>query len=341
MNLKKPPTTQVEFRYLGEFSSTSRSVRVPAYAITSPALPQEIWKGFKLELCCKLGVWQALQASRSLVTSHDDSSPCHLAAQCFCFDSAPSFCLSLSRPSLVFPAVLFSMIDKPLAPPYCVLTLTECGPLLRTPSPLRSLTWRLLLSHTLSHGGSPSVFPDKIHLVPSIKNLYFFCCSRTGYCAFIPLPAVVLIIQTLILWYLEQLWPVSCPYISAIIVTIGGGHPSQGTSHLKIFFKNYPDYLGQIPNFLISYSLLTLQLLCVNFSAFISPFSASVCPTAVSPFPISSLDLLVDLWVALPCTCLSVYSLPSVPALLSVGATTNSVTCQSFYWSFFILWQLH
>ena len=156
----------------------------------------------------------------------------------------------------------------------------------------KPLTWRLLLSHTLSHGGSPSVFPDKIHLVPSIKNLYFFCCSRTGYCAFIPLPAVVLIIQTLILWYLEQLWPVSCPYISAIIVTIGGGHPSQGTSHLKIFFKNYPDYLGQIPNFLISYSLLTLQLLCVNFSAFISPFSASVCPTAVSPFPISSLDLL-------------------------------------------------
>lgn len=112
-----------------------------------------------------------------------------------------------------------SMIDKALAPPYCLLTLTEYGPLLRTPSPLRSLTWRLLLSHTLSHGGSPSVFPDKIHLVPSIKNLYFFC-SRTGYCAFIPLPAVVLTIQTLILWFLGQLWLVSCPSISAIIVII-------------------------------------------------------------------------------------------------------------------------
>lgn len=32
----------------------------------------------------------------------------------------------------------------------------------------------------------------------------------------------------------------------------------------------------------------------------------------------------------------SVCSLTSVPALPHVGATTNSVTCQSFYWSFFI-----
>ena len=120
-----------------------------------------------------------------------------------------------------------------------------------------------------------------------------------------------------------------------------GGHSSQGTSHLKIFFKNYSDYSGQVPNFPVSYSLLTLQLLRVNFSAFISPCPASVCPAAVSPFPTPSLDLLVDLRVTLPCPCLSVCSRPSVPALPHVGATTNSVTCQAFYWSFFILWQLH
>ena len=151
--------------------------------------------------------------------------------------------------SLVFPAVLFSMIDKPLAPPYCVLTLTEYGPLLRTPSPLWSLTWRLLLSHTLSHGGSPSVFPDKIHLVPSIKNLYFFCCSRTGYCTFIPLPAVVLTIRTLILWFLGQLWLVSCPSISAIIVTIG------------------VDILARVPRISKSFSRIT-QTIQVKYPTF-------------------------------------------------------------------------
>lgn len=202
MNLKKPPTHSGWISAPKWAFQNSRSVWVPADGVTSPsALPQWTWKGFQTRAL--LETWSLVSSTNFMHLSH---LPKWQSSMSSGFPALSTF--TTYHPSLpTFLQCSFLWWTNPY------LLHIVCWPWLNMVLSLgRHLLcslWRggCAFSHILLRGGSPQMFPDKIYLVPQIKNPCFLCCSRIGSCAFSPLPAVILTVQplSLILWFLGQL----------------------------------------------------------------------------------------------------------------------------------------